>query len=509
MNRIRLRRPRLLGSSPRLLAFALAAAFTMLGAGPAARAQDAWDAVFLAGNKIGYIHTFIEKVTEKGRPLHRVRVDTVLSFRRGDDVVTQKMMYGTIETPEGEVLRLDTRTLTSDNEIRVYGDAIKGQMKLILEGTKQRQEQVIPWGPEVRGPYAAEQSMAAKPMTEGESRTLKMYIPDLNRVVDIELKAGPTSDIELGDGAKRPLRKVEQLATLDGQARPELSAVLWVDAGGQVLKQDVDLLGGMTTYRTTEQGAKAPGGRIKYDQIRGTIVKTAREIPTPYQTRSIKYLVTLKDEDPTKIIPADRRQSLQASGDGKSATLTIQTMGPNDGEAGTAAVDPEFLRPNGMITSGDARVKRLADRAAGNASDPWDAAVRINRWVFQNMRSNFETTFAPASEAALNLTGDCTEHSVLAAAMSRARGIPARVAVGLIYVDSKEMKTKGFGFHMWHEVYVNNRWVALDSSFDQSEVDATHIKLSESSLEGVSPFESFLPILRVQGKVTIEPQDIR
>ncbi|MDG3006201.1 transglutaminase-like domain-containing protein [Paludisphaera mucosa] len=499
MNRIRLRRP----CSLILLTTLLAAQ------GAAARAQDSWDAVFLAGNKIGYIHIFIEKVSEKGRPLNRVRVDTVLSFRRGDDVVTQKMMYGTIETTEGEVLRLDTRTLTSDNEIRVYGDAVKGQMKLILEGTKQRQEQVIPWGPEVRGPYAAEQTMAKKPMAEGESRTLKMYIPDLNRIVDVELKAGANADIELGDGLKRPLRKVEQLATLDGKPRPELNAVLWVDAAGQVLKQDVDLLGGMTTYRTTEQGAKAPGGRIKYDQIRGTIVKSGREIPTPYQTQYVKYQVTLKDEDPAKVIPADRRQSVQSSGDGKSATLVIQSMGPNDGQAATAALGPEFLRPNGMITSADSRVKRLADRAVEKSVDPWDQAVRINHWVFQNMRSNFETTFAPASEAALNLTGDCTEHSVLAAAMSRAKGIPSRVAVGLIYVDNKQMKSKGFGFHMWHEVYVNNRWVALDSSFDQSQVDATHIKLSESSLEGVSPFESFLPILRVQGKVTIDPLELR
>lgn len=475
---------------------------------PAARAEDSWDAVFLAGNKIGYIHTFIEKVTEKNRPLNRVRVDTVLSFRRGDDVVTQKMMYGTIETPEGEVLRLDTRTLTSDNEIRVYGDVVKGQMRLILEGTKQRQEQIIPWGPEVRGPYAAEQSMARKPIAEGEGRTLKMYIPDLNRVVDIELKGGPTSDIELGDGMKRPLRRVDQIATLDGKIRPELGAILWVDAAGQILKQDVDLLGGMTTYRTTEEGAKAPGGRIKYDQIRGTIVKTSRDIPNPYQTTYIKYQVTLKDEDPAQIFPNDRRQTLTPSGDGKSATMIINTMGPNDGEPGSEP-GPEFLRPNGVVTSADSRVKRLADRAVGAAVAPWDQAVAINKWVFQNVRSNFETTFAPASEAAVNLAGDCTEHSVLAAAMSRAKGIPSRVAVGLIYVDSKELKTKGFGFHMWHEVFVNGRWVALDSSFDQSQVDATHIKLSDSSLEGVSPFESFLPILRVQGKVTIEPLELR
>jgi hypothetical protein len=496
MIRVR-RRPRVLWALPLLLAFATPAP-----------AEEAWDAVFLAGNKVGYIHTFVEKVTDKDRPLNRVRVDTVLSFRRGDDTVVQKLMYGTIETLEGEVLRLDTRTLTSDNEIRVYGDAVNGQMKLIMEGTKQRQEQVIPWGADVRGPYAAEQSMAKKPMAEGESRTLKMYIPDLNRVVDIELKGGPTAEIELGDGAKRSLRKVDQIATLDGKVRPELGSTLWVDTAGQVLKQDVDLLGGMTTYRTTEAGAKAPGGRVKYDQIRGTIIQSERDITNAYQTTYAKYRVTLKDEDPTQVIPNDRRQTLTPSGDGRSATMIIQAMGPNDGEPGSPA-DPEYLRPNAMITSADPRVARLADRAVKGETDPWRQAVAINTWVFQNMRSNFQTTFAPASEAAQNLTGDCTEHSVLAAAMSRAKGIPARVAVGLIYVDSKEMKAKGFGFHMWHEVHVNGRWVALDSSFDQSTVDGTHVKLSESSLDGVSPFESFLPILRVQGKVTIEPLEVR
>jgi hypothetical protein len=496
----------------RLSVFVLLEAALAVLTPPAARAQDAWDAIFLAGNKIGHIHTFIEKVSEKGRPLNRVRVDTVLNFRRGDDVVTQKMTYGTIETPDGEVLRLDTRTLTSDNEIRVYGDAIKGQMNLILEGTQQRQEKVIPWGSDVRGPYAAEQSMARKPMTKGESRKLKMYIPDLNRIVDIELKAGETVDTLLGDGAKRPLLKVDQLAKLDGKPRSELNAVLWVDASGQVLKQDVDLLGGMTTYRTTEAGAKAPGapGRaVKYDQIRNTIIKVAHLIPNPYETRYVKYQLTLKDGDPADVFPNDARQSLKPAGDGRSATLIVKTVGPNDGAAGAPSVDAEFLRPNGIITSGHDRVKRLAQRAIATAVDPWDQAVKINHWVFDNLKSNFETTFAPASEVALNLTGDCTEHSVLAAAMSRAVGIPSRVAVGLIFVDNEKFPTKGFGFHMWHEVYINNRWVALDSSFDQSSVDATHIKLSDSSLEGVSPFESFLPILRVLGKLTIDPVELR
>ena len=39
----------------------------LLGASGSARAQDAWDAIFLKGNKIGYVHTFIEKVTNAMR----------------------------------------------------------------------------------------------------------------------------------------------------------------------------------------------------------------------------------------------------------------------------------------------------------------------------------------------------------------------------------------------------------------------------------------------------------
>jgi hypothetical protein len=51
--------------------------------------------------------------------------------------------------------------------------------------------------------------------------------------------------------------------------------------------------------------------------------------------------------------------------------------------------------------------------------------------------------------------------------------------------------------------------VALDASFDQSDVDATHIKLSDSSLDGVAPFEAFLPIVRVMGKMSIVPLEVR
>jgi hypothetical protein len=484
----------------------------LLLASPPARAQEAWDAVFLKGNKIGHVHTFIEKVSEKGRELYRVRQDQVYTFARLNDTVTMKMMYGTIETSEGEVLRLDTRTLTSDNEIRVYGDAIKGEMNLIMEGTGQRQEVTIPWGHEIRGPYAAEQSMARKPMGEGETRAIKMYIPDLNRVVDFTFKAGAISEIPLGDGSRRPLRKVEQTASLDGKPQPVLDATLWADSGGQVLKLESDMMGGIVMYRTTKEGAIAPvpRGNAKFDEIRSTMIATNKIIPDPRRTRYVQYRLTLKDGDLAQIFPSDGRQSIQPGPDKNTLVMNVFAAGPGDGTAGPLEVDATYLRPNGIITSQDDRVKTLAKRVAGAKQNPWDRAVQIEHWVFENIRDkNFAIAFAPAGEVARNLSGDCSEHAVLAAAMSRAVGIPSRVAVGLLYVDNTKQKLKGFGYHVWHEVYVNQRWVALDSSWDQSSVDATHIKLADTSLEGVAPFEAFIPIARIQGKLEIDPIELR
>jgi hypothetical protein len=62
---------------------------------------------------------------------------------------------------------------------------------------------------------------------------------------------------------------------------------------------------------------------------------------------------------------------------------------------------------------------------------------------------------------------------------------------------------------LWNEVYVKGRWVAVDATFAQTQVDAVHIKLSESSLDGLAPFEAFLPVVRVLGKMTIVPVETR
>ena len=52
--------------------------------------------------------------------------------------------------------------------------------------------------------------------------------------------------------------------------------------------------------------------------------------------------------------------------------------------------------------------------------------------------------------------------------MCRAAGIPARVAVGVVYVDSWQNLTNQFGGHAWTQVYIGQdtgKWIDMDAAF--------------------------------------------
>jgi len=471
--------------------------------GRAMAQSESWDAVYIGGSKVGHMRIRVNPVKDGERALIRVLVDINLAFKRGNDASTIELQYGTIETPEGQVLRLDTRTIASKNVLRVHGDVVDGKMTLKIESGDQKQEQVIPWGPEVFGPYGAELSLSKNPIKPGEVRKIRTFIPDLNKIADATLTARGKEPVALGGGTTRDLLRVDQEFTIDGKKSPEMSTALWVEEGGQILKSFTDANGGMITYRTTREAAIRNSGSA--DLLAASIVKVPRKINNPESTRDVVYKVTLSDGDPAQVFPADRRQSIKAGSDANTATLEVRTAGPDAGQPGPDAVGPEYLRPNALINSDNPRVMALARRAVGTAVDPWAKAQSINKWVAQNLRKNFETPFASAEEVARTLQGDCTEHGVLTAAMCRAEGVPARVVVGLVYGSD----LGGFGFHMWNEVYVNRRWVAIDATFDESQVDATHLKLSETSLDGVSPFETFLTVARVSSKLKVEAVEVR
>ena len=89
---------------------------------------------------------------------------------------------------------------------------------------------------------------------------------------------------------------------------------------------------------------------------------------------------------------------------------------------------------------------------------------------------------------------------MLLAALCRARGIPARVAIGLVYYEPKQ----GFAYHMWNEVWIGQQWVPLDATLGQGGIGAAHLKVSDSNLSSASPITALLPVVEVMGQLQLE-----
>ncbi len=160
-------------------------------------------------------------------------------------------------------------------------------------------------------------------------------------------------------------------------------------------------MGGIVIYRTTKENAMAPGGPVQFDLILDTVVKVPRRIPDPEQTRHVKYRITLKAPIPPKSSRtiADRpscRMPARRRPPSRSRVPVSWTAHPSQEE-----VEPQYLRPNALVTSEDTRVRSLAQRVTRASSDPWEKATRINHWVHENIKNkNFKVAFAAANAVA-------------------------------------------------------------------------------------------------------------
>src|SRR5713226_7633081 len=93
---------------------------------------------------------------------------------------------------------------------------------------------------------------------------------------------------------------------------------------------------------------------------------------------------------------------------------------------------------------------------------------------------NFTEAMTTADHVAKTLEGDCSEFSMLAAAMCRAVKIPSRIAVGLVYVDDRN-RGPVLAYHMWTEVWAKGQWLPLDATLGRGSVGAGHLKIADHS----------------------------
>ncbi|MCE9553945.1 MAG: transglutaminase-like domain-containing protein [Planctomycetes bacterium] len=478
--------------------------FVLLSAGcaeNAARAEaptEVWDVFYIGEAKVGHARSQSQKVEEEGRKLERVDNTTQLTLDRLGQSVTIEMQVTNFEAPNGDLLRFDSNVKLANMPMTAKGYVADG--KLNVEGRVQGQavKTIVDCPAGTGGIDAVERSLSSKPLKPGEKRQLKMFLPMFNVVADVILTAGDFEDTGLLEGKNARLLKIDNEAVVPGQG--PIRSTAWTDQQGTLLKS-VERGGmGVTTYRTSRENALREGSGAKADLINLSIVKIMPAPRDPHRAKKIVYRVKLADGNPAKVFPSSPSQIVKSLGP-EEAEITAVAIRPESELAGAKPSPPTDgdRKPNVLIQSDDAKVVELAGQVVPKETDPWKVAVALERHVRDSMKTaDFSQALASAAEVARNRRGDCTEYAVLLAALARARGIAARVVVGLVYAPS----LGGFGFHMWDEVWIKDRWIALDATRAQGGIGGGHLKLSDANLADGSP-TSFLPVYQVMGKLKV------
>ncbi len=469
--------------------------------------RTTWNVYYVKSSRVGYGRTTIRSATESGREVLHIEQWNHLTVKRGRDRTEQDIRSTSVETPDGRLLRFECQMRSGANPMRTAGQ-VKGD-RLELETTTGGKKLVttIPWSPGWGGPFAPEQTLIRKPMQPGEHRRLTALMIGFNQPAEVELQAKGYEPVSMLGGVHDLLRIETTTRFSNGQ---KLESVVWADRTGNTLKTFSDAMD-LTTYRASEAEALAKVDTADFDLLGATLVSLDQPLSNPYQTKRVRYRVRLSGGDPSAVFVTGPTQEV-TSIDPHTAQVTVYAIRPGE-PGGNAAAPPDpptdaDRRPNGIIQSDDPEVVAQAQQAAGTETDPWRVATKLERYVNQVItKKDYSQAFATAAEVAKSHEGDCTEHAVFLAALARARGIPARAAMGLVY--SQTQGRPGFLYHMWTEVYIDGRWIPIDGTLGRGGIGAAHLKLAQSNFSDASPYSAFLPVAQVVGRLKIEILDAR
>ncbi|MFI5403407.1 MAG: transglutaminase family protein, partial [Planctomycetota bacterium] len=338
----------------------------------------------------------------------------------------------------------------------------------------------------------------------GATLEVKTYLADLGGPVTLVVTVGNEEEVELLDGKKERLLRVE--TAIKGVP---LKPVSWVDAAGRPKKTFVNAAGiPMETFAATEERARkavaSPTGPAP-DVFENTLLAPKHPIPFPRRLDRATYRIRSKEEMPDF---ADGRQAVEQAGDG-AVLLRIDRKVPPAGRTGTRPIEKPpadlatCLAANSMVQSDAPEIAAIVRDALAEERDAWKAAQTLERWVYENITDkNMDVGFASALEVCKNREGDCTEHAVLLCALCRAAGIPSRVAMGVVCIGN------AFGGHAWTEVWIDGDWYALDGTLGHGSVDPTHITLGRMALEDNAGPEGFIGLLQGLGNLEIDPVEV-
>jgi hypothetical protein len=390
---------------------------------------------------------------------------------------------------------------------------------------------------EARGEVVGDSALSVTIVSQGSSQTVTHRLaspPVFSAIVPIrvavggELRVGNTVRLPVFDPATLSTRSVEvrvlgqdTLVVADSSAYEPatgrwtasrfdsipvwriaevfggISVESWVDADGRVIRASSPL--GFSMEKTEFELARQALGddrgrsvRADEDVIFSTAIRSNVDLGAVEQHAELRF--RLAGVDLAGFELEGGRQTMR----GDTLIVRRETW---------SAIDPSYtlpykrmdlreaLEPEPLVQSDDPRIVDAAERMSGRrpfqAQNPRTVAERLTESLYRRVAKEVTISVPSALQVLETMRGDCNEHTVLFVALARALGLPARTAVGLVYLDG------AFYYHAWPEVWLDE-WVAVDPTFGQAPASAAHLRFMTGGLA------QQVEIARLIGRLEIE-----
>jgi len=143
--------------------------------------------------------------------------------------------------------------------------------------------------------------------------------------------------------------------------------------------------------------------------------------------------------------------------------------------------DMSYLLPSGLVESDSEEIIRLAEEITKDAKDDMERVKLIHKWVATNIAYDTDAYFSgdisnySALETLRKRKAVCNGYARLTAALCRAAGIRTKIISGVaIYADMGQTWNSvdtTISNHAWNEVFVDGRWIVMDTTWDAGYVD--------------------------------------
>ena len=447
--------------------------------------RDYWTGIVFNGEKIGFSH--LELAPSLDASQYVISSEAALRFRFLTMDKQVNMLAEDHVAPDLSLRRFSYDYNLDGNVMRIQGVVEEGQLTATVTTNNETSSQTLA----VTDTLYPSSVIALYPVLHGlevgREYRYQVYDGETQKIATVTQKVLAYERSDLYDGEAYKIR-----TSMYGN-----DVSTWIDVHGlPVLEMSLNgvLIAGQENEVTARRYLTV-AALSKQDVLLD--FSLVRSVPPLTQPRSVTAMqVTLSGLADFQLPRDDENQSCVRKEDAATCHITPYSMrAPSNIDAATRNT---YLAPSTAVPSNSPLISRQAQEIVATDASAEEKIVALVDWIQQHIEKKAVDVFT-AIDVLEQRQAECQGHSYLFAALARSLGLPTRLVNGLVYSEQHD----GFLYHTWVETWDGNEWQAIDPTFGQVRVDATHIKL----VEGES-LADLAPMVALIGKITAQIRDV-